>query len=197
LGTLAGLFDNTAGSGLHAIASGAGINRNVLVAVGIQAVPANNDPAFVGQFLQSGYLALGDENPVSVTIQLTNTSGYGAARQYEQPWGVLLHANAARTAANTATGLDQAAATALGGYMMYQVLAGNGTAAIKVQHAVSNVDGSFADLLTSGVITCGAGVSGVVALAKTATVNRYVRWQIALGTATSVTFALAFVRNYI
>ena len=39
--------------------------------------------------------------------------------------------------------------------------------------------------------------SGMVAISTTATVRRYLRWQISLGTATTATFALAFIRNAI
>lgn len=196
VGTLNGLFDNTATSGLHVIMKGAGVERDVMIPIGIRAAPADNDPVFIGQFQQLGYSADGDNNPVYASIPFgasMSTTGTGLA--YARPWGTLLLAKAAKTSANSATGLDQLAQTTAGGYMMYQVFAGNGTATIKVQDASTNSDGSFGDLLSSGSISCAAGVSGVVQLAKTATVKRYVRWQIALGTATSVTFALAFVRG--
>lgn len=197
MGTLNGLFDNTATSGINALMNGAGVKRTVLIGVGIQAPPANNDPAFCGQFLQTDYQAGASDNPITLSIPFANTSYQAGNLNYATPWGVLLHANAAETAANTATGLDQLAASALGGYMCYQVTAGNGTAAIKVQDASANNDGSFADLLTSGVINCAVPSAGVVALAPTAAVKRYIRFQVALGTATTVTFALAFCRSYI
>jgi hypothetical protein len=145
--------------------------------------------------MQLGYYGQPDENPVYASIPFGNV-GVGAGNlNYARPWGVLLHAKAARTAANTATGLDQLAQTLKGGFMMYHVFAGNGTAAVKVQHADTNLNGSFADLLTSGVIDCATPKSGIVQLSKSATVERYTRWQIALGTATTVTFAIAFNRN--
>ncbi len=81
---------------------------------------------------------------------------------------------------------------------MAQVLAGNGTATIKTQHAALNLDGSFADLggCTTGVVDCSSPFAGIYnTTAVTTTVNQYLRWQIVLGTATSVTFALAFVRG--
>jgi len=197
MGALNGIFDNTATSGIHALLASPAVKRTVLIAVGIQAAPANNDPAFCGQFQQGDYMIGGDDNPVTATIQFANTASGGSNLNYANPWGALIHALAAATAANSATGLDQLAASTHGGYMCYQVTAGNGTAAIKVQDAEANEDGSFGDLLSSGVITCGEGVSGIVSLAPTASVKRYVRWQIALGTATSVAFALAFCRSYI
>ena len=195
MGTLNGLFDNTATSGIHAVMKTAGGERDVLLACGIQAAPENNDPMFCGQFMQLGYSGDPDNNPVYASVPFGNISATSAALAYSNPWGVLLHAKSARTAANSSTGLDQSASSALGGYMMYQVFAGNGTATLKVQHASTNSDGSFSDLLSSGSVNCSSPLSGVVALARTATVNRYVRWQLALGTATSVTFAIGFVRG--
>lgn len=200
MGTLNGIFDNTATSGIHALANGAGVKRTVLLAAGIQAAPANNDPAFCGQFLQTDYQTGGDDNPVTASIPMANTSVLASNLNYARPWGVLLHASATETGANAAAGLDQLAASAKGAYMCYQVLgaAGSGsmTAAIKVQEASTNTDGNFADLLTTGTINMvGGGVAGIVQLAPTASVKRYVRWQIALGTATGVTFALAFIRG--
>ncbi len=81
--------------------------------------------------------------------------------------------------------------------MMYQVLAGNGTATLKVQDAATNTNPSFADLTgaTTGVITCAAGVHGFVQLGVTATVRQFLRWQIVWGGATSVSFALGFMRG--
>lgn len=195
IGTLNGLFDNTATSGLHVIMEGAGVNRNVMIPFGIQAAPANNDPVFCGKFHQLGYAGEPDNNPVYASIPFGGTANNAENAAYARPWGVLLHAKTARTAANTATGLDQTAQTTKGGFMMYQIFSRDGTVAIKVQDASTNSDGSFTDLLTSGTISGSGVTSGIVALAKTATVKRYVRWQIALGTATTVTFALAFIRG--
>lgn len=197
MGTLNGLFDNTAASGIHTILQGAGVKRTVLVAQGIQAAPANNDPAFCGQFEQKDYYAGASENPITLSIPFESISALASNLKYATPWGALLHALATRTAANNATGLDQSAQTTRGGFMCYQITAGNGTAAIKTQDASANVDGSFADLLSTGVISCASPVAGIVSLVPTATVKRYVRWQIALGTATTVTFTLAFCRSYI
>ncbi len=202
LGTLNGIFDNTASTGIHALMNGAGVERTIMVAIGIQAAPVDNDPVFCGTFLQTGYETGPDDNPITATIPFANTASGADNLYYASPWGVLLHALAARTAANTAVGLDQLAGTTKGGFMCYHVTAAAGagdmTATIKVQHSTTtNLDGSFSDLLSSGSVNCVGGMYGIVQLAPTATVGRYVRWQLALGTATSVTFALGFCRNYI
>jgi hypothetical protein len=199
-GTLNALFDNTATTGIHALLGTPPAKRNVLVAQGIQAVPAAGDPVFMGQFRQSDYITEPGATPTALTIKFASSSYDSASLAYTQPWGILLHANTAETTDNTAIGIDQLAATTDGGYMMYQVTAGagaGGTATIKIQDATTNENADFGDLLTSGSIDVGtAPISGVVALATTAAVKRFVRWQVTFGTATSVTFLLAFVRNF-
>lgn len=196
-GTLDAVFDNTVTTGIHAVLGTAGTKRTVMVCKGIQAAPAQGDPVFSGVFLQKAYQAANDSGAVTVTIPF---SGWAADAAYLQasPWGVLLNANTARTAVNSAIGVDdRGGATTTGGYMTYQVTAGNGTATILVQDAATNTDGSFAALsgATTGSINCAVVQHGIVALAAGATVRRYLRWQITLGTATSVNFVLAFNRG--
>ena len=205
-GTLNGVFDNTATTGLHVIGSAIASERVVMVPIGDKVAPAAGVPTFCGQFMQVGYNAEEDGGAVTATIPF---GGWEAASQiafpYPKSWGHLLCAKAAKTAANSSgTGVDQTgASTALGGYMCYQVFAASAaghTATITVEHSADEVDGNYAALggCTTGSVDVGtAPISGIVATtAKTTTVERYLRWQIALGTATSVTFALAFVRGF-
>jgi hypothetical protein len=203
-GTLSGYFDNTADVGLHAVASTSGVARVVSVVVGIQQEPVAGDPVFCGEFDQLNYTATG-ALPVAATVQFGGWSAASLVKSYMVPWGRLLHANAPATAAYTGGGVDWGDDSSLGGFMVYHVLtaAGSGdmTAAIKVQDSVDDVNGNYGDLLSSGTINCGSGgtavpTSGIVALANDATVKQWTRWQIALTTATSVTFVLSFVRNY-
>lgn len=196
IGTLNGYFDNTATSGLHVVANGAGVMRTVMIPIGMRAAPVNGDPVFCGQFEQQGYMQEGELNAY-VSIPFGGWSGTGSTLLYNKPWGNMIHVKGAETAVNTATGIDdRGAATTSGGYFVYQVFAGDGTATIKVQDAASNSNGSFSDLsgATSGSIDCSTVKYGIVPLGVTATVRRYLRWQIVLGTATTVTFAAAFVR---
>jgi hypothetical protein len=176
-----------------------GLSQSVLVALGMEAAPVDGVPCFGGVFSQKSYVATPSDNPISVAIAFENMHATATSSLYSQPWGTLLHASAARTAANTSVGFDNplAASTAFGGVMRYQVLAGDGgTLSIKTQDASANSDGSFTDLLTSGTINATAGTVGTVVLSPTATVKRYTRWQISLGTAATVTFVLGFFRNY-
>lgn len=198
VGELNGFFDNTATSGLHAVMNGAGVKRAVMCPIGIRAAPAQSDPVYCGEFEQLAYHGVPEGNFVTANIPFGPTDVAAATLVYAKPWGVLLHAKAAETAVNTATGVDDnGAASALGGFMAYQVFAGNGTATLKVQDAATNLDASFADLTgaTTGSLDMSAVRAGQVAIGVAATVRRYLRYQIVLGTATTVTFALAFVRG--
>ena len=201
-GELNGFFDNTATSGLHAVASGAGVKRVVMIPIGIRAAPAQGDQCFVGEFPQLSYKAVEEANYIVANIAFGNSDDEAAANAYTKPWGVLLHASGAETGVNTAIGVDDYGASppSLGGYLCYQIFSvvGTGNVTIKVQEADTNVDGSFGDLsgATSGAIAHTAiPAAGIVALGTTAAIKRYLRWQISLVTITSVTFALAFVRS--
>lgn len=202
-GTLNAVFDNTATTGLQAIMGTAGNSKNVLAAIGIRAAPANGDPCFGGQFMHSAFQPTDDGGAVTATIPFAGWASDATSLRYGLGFGQLLHANAAETGTNSSTGFDNlqsAVTTTNGGYMLYQVLASSNashTATLKVQEADTNLDGSFGDLsgATTGVITVTAGVNGIVALSPTATIKQYLRWQIVLGTATSVTFVLAFMRG--
>jgi hypothetical protein len=198
-GALNVVMDNTASTGFHTLFSASpGAKRNLMVAVGIQAAPAQGDPVFMAQPEQKDYIA--ENGGVYFNMAFDMPSITSTSLAYDIPWGSLLRPANATTAVNSSVGIDDTiagAATAFGGYMMYQVIAGNGTATIKVQHASTNSDGSFADLggCTTGSINCAIPQYGIVTTtARTTSVNRYLRWQIVLGTATSVTFALGFHR---
>lgn len=202
-GVFNAVFDNTATTGVHALASSTagGTYRNVIAAIGIQAAPAQGDPVFGGQFVQKAYQVTNDGGAVTVSIPFSGWGVAGSTLLYASPWGTLLHANSAVTAANTSSGVDNptAAATAKGGYFMYQVLASSDaahTATLSVDDSADNSSWLALSGATSGSITVTAGISGLIALGNTATVRRYLRWQISLGTATSVTFVSAFFRNY-
>lgn len=201
VGTFNGFFDNTATSGLHIVAKGAGVKRTVMVPKGIRAAPAQGDPVYAGEFTQSGYSAQDDGGFVVASIPFEDADGAAAALDYSQPWGVLLHANSAATAANAAAGVDNGDDSHFGGFLCYQLFAfaTAGSVVVKVQEADANEDASFGDLTgaTSGSIASTAiPCAGIVKLGHAATVKRYLRWQIALTDMTSITFALSFHRAY-
>ena len=207
-GTLNAVFDNTATTGLQALTQAtAGTSRNVMVPIGIRGAPADGDPVFCGQFYQDAFQVTEDNGAVTATIPYSGWSGEATTTQYAQPWGILLHAKAARTEAtgvNTAAGYlnySSMATTTAGGYFMWQVFAGNGTATLSVQDSDDWDDPADYDITvaTSGLINCAVPTSGIVA-ANTLTIREGLRWQIDFdaggGTATTVTFACAFMRSY-
>ena len=199
-GPINAFLDNDA-AGAFALA-GTGANdhgtRNVMVVMGANAAPAAGDNIFAWQFEQTSYQVEPGAGFVVANIPLGGAS-YASTLTYKKPWGFLLHAKGAETAVNTATGLDDnAAATTLGGMFIYHIFTSNGTVTVKAQDAATNSDGSFADITsaTSGSVDASAAPKhGMIALGTTSTIRRYTRWQIVLGTATTVTFASALIRN--
>lgn len=192
VGPISSVMDNTT-AGMHATFNGSG-TRLVTVALGFDGVPAPGDPVFAAEFEQLGYKGdVGEDVPVTLNFA---PSAAAATLLYDNVWGVLLHESSAETAANDqAADHDHGASTALGGYMAYHLLSSDGTCTLKVQDADANLDGSFSDLTSSGEIDASVTpVAAIVALGKTATVERYIRWQIALGTATTATFVISFHR---
>lgn len=195
--SLNAFLDNTATSGLHVVANGAGVSRKVLIAQGIRAAPAAGDPAFIGEFEQLGYTVTPEMGGYAVAnLPFGDAPATAGHLAYKKPWGHLLHAKGAETGANTATGgLNNGAASALGGYLCFQVFAGDGTATISIDDSADDSNYSALSGATSGEIDFSTPTAGIVALGTGATVRQYLRWQLALNSATTVTFALAFVRG--
>lgn len=196
-GALNAFLDNDA-AGLFA--NKAQGTQNLMIALGVNAAPAAGDPIFAWKFEDVGYKVEQGAGFVAANVPFGGAS-YSSTLTYRKPWGFLLHAKAVRTAVNASTGVDDnGASSALGGIFVYHLFSSNGTVTLKAQHAATNSDGSFADLTgaTSGSINASVTPqSGMVALSTTLAVNRYLRWQIVLGTATTCTFALGFIRNNI
>lgn len=195
LGTLNGVFDNTATSGLHVVANSAGVKRTVTTAIGVRAAPAQGDAVFCGQWVQGAYQGAEDGGAVTATLPFENWASDASTLLYSRAWGRLLHASGAETAANSATGgVDTAASASFGGFFVYHVLAGDGTATLSVDDSADDSTYNALSGATSGAIDCSTPTSGLIALGRTATVRRYLRWQLALDTASTVTFVSAFVK---
>jgi hypothetical protein len=79
--------------------------------------------------------------------------------------------------------------------MMYQVFgASTGTVTLKIEDSTGG--GSFSALASSGELTqTSTGQSGIIALGPTVTVDTELRFQVDFNSATTTTFALAFVRG--
>lgn len=196
-GGLNGFLDNDAAGKFNTVSSGGG-TRTVMLPMGVNAAPAAGNPVFAWKFEQNSYNAEPGGGFFASNLTFGEAS-YAGVLTYSKPWGVLLHAKAARTAVNSSAGIDDyGAQTTAGGVFAYQLFSSDGTVTLKVQDASTNSDGSFGDLsgATSGSITAASSPkSGMVALSTTATVKRYLRWQLAFGTATTATFAIAFIRG--
>lgn len=201
-GTLNGLFDNTATSGLHTVESAAaGGSKTVTIAIGDLAAPAIGDPTFNGVFALNSYrYEPGGESQVSAAMLEFGSPHQPTGMKYSKPWGVLLHDNSAETAANSTTGegVNNGAASSGGGFLVYHIFSVTGTGNVTISIDDSADDTTYGALsgATSGAIAHTAvPCAGVVQLATNATVKQYLRWQIALDTITACTFALSFVRG--
>lgn len=197
VGTLNGVFDNTATSGLHVLASVIAA-RNVCVLIGGESAPAAGCPAFAGKFNQLAYpVEFGNVEPTG-SIQFGKTPVTNLLN-YIKPWGVCLQPGDSQTGANSATGVDDnGAATTAGGYLAYQILSitGSGTATISIDDSANNSTWLALSGATTGAISnTSAPTSGVVQLGTTATVRRYLRWQLSLSGSTACSFVLTFVRG--
>lgn len=196
-GALNAVLDNDA-AGLFALAKAASGTRNLLFAIGRNAPPAAGDPCFAWQFEQVNYSVEQGNGFVSANVPFGGAS-YASTLTYKKPWGFLLHASGAETAVNTATGQDDnAGPSSLGGIFIYHLLASNGTVTLKAQDAATNSNVSFTDLTgaTSGSIDASVSPKhGMAALGTTAAIQRYTRWQLVFGTATTATFVMALIRN--
>ena len=197
-GPLNAFLSHSATTGIHEVFDDGTNTVDVMIAFGSLAVPAAGDPVFAWTMRQGGYTADGAEGVVGVNIPFPNAD-YSTVKGYHSPFGLLVHAKGAETAANTAVAtIDNAASSANGGIFAYQLFSSNGTVTLKLQEADTNLNANFADLTgaTSGIIDASVTpASGMVTLSTTATVKRYIRWQLAFGTATTATFALAFIRG--
>jgi len=194
---LKGVLDPTALTGLHArLNTGTGALK-IMHLVGMRAAPVAGDPVFCGVFQQGDYKEVDEDGFSAVTIKIGDWD-VNSLINYANPWGILLHANGAETGANTGSGIDCIAATSKGGWLMYQVFAANApgaTATLSVDDSANGSDWLALLDATTGSIDVGtAPVAGIIATHTDHTIRQYLRWQLALGSATSVTFALTYMR---
>lgn len=196
-GPLNAFLSPSSGSGLYEISESGIGTFNVMVAFGSSAVPAVGNPVFAWTMEQGEFSVSGD-GVVGANISFPDAS-YSSPAGYDLPFGLLAHAKGAETAANTAVAtIDEGASTTKGGIFVYQLFSSDGTVTLSLDEADTNTNPNFAALTgaTSGSITAAvAPKSGMVVLSTTATVKRFIRWQMAKGTASTATFALAFIRG--
>jgi hypothetical protein len=201
-GPLNVFLDNDAAGAYVNFGSGANDHgtRTYTAVMGANAAPVAGDPMFAWKFEQTYYYPEQGSGFVVANVNFGGAS-YASTLTYKKPWGVVLQPKATVAAVNSAVGIDDnGAATALGGVFVYHLFSSDGTLTLKVQDAATNSDGNFSDLTdaTSGSITAASSPKhGMVAIGTTATVRRYLRPQIAFGTATTCVYFSAFIRNHI
>lgn len=196
--TLTGVFDADTSLSLKSLFSAGDALKHVMVAIGDKATPAAGVPCYATELRQKPYQAVGD-GAMAATVEFAGWDTSAATLLYGNPLGVLVHADGAETGVNAGTGIDNdtAGATTKGGYMAYQLFSSDGTVNLKIDDSANNsaftaLSGAATGLIDASVTPA----AGIIALGTTATVRRYLRWQLALGTASTATFALAFVRNF-
>ena len=195
-GAYSAFLDNDA-AGLFNLANTGQGTQLFTVAIGANAAPVQGDNVFAWQFEQTAYNVEQGSGFVVVTVPFGGAS-YASALHYSKPWGRLLHAKGIETDINSAVGIDDGASSSKGGIFVYHLLSSDGTVTLKAQHADTNLDGSFTDITgaTSGSINASlAPKYGMVELSTTASIKRYLRWQISFGTATGISFVAAFIRG--
>jgi len=196
-GPVNGFLAPSATTGFHERLSGGNAIMDFMVAFGDSGLPEVGDPVFAWKMQQAGYMSESG-GVMAVNVTLSN-SAKTASITYDNPFGFLAHAKGAETAVNTGVAvIDAGASTTKGGVFVYQLFSSNGTVTLSLDEASTNTNPNFAALTgaTSGSINASVTPkSGFVALSKTATVKRYIRWQLAFGTATTATFACAFLRS--
>lgn len=196
IGPLNFLFDNTASLGVHTVFNTLS-SRTMSVALGMIAAPAEDGECFAGEFQQIDYKAQG-EGMVTASMEFMNDVEGGttvAARLYSEPWGKIIHAKGAETGVNAGSNdTDFGSQTLKGGYMVSQMFSSNGTATLSIDDSTNDSDWVS---LVSGTEQDASSTpkSEMVALATNATVDQYLRWQLALNTATTVTFFISFHRG--
>lgn len=199
-GPINGVFDNTATTGLHAIEdAGKGARQMLMHVRGVQAAPAIGDDTFCAPMILTAYKATHGNGISTVTMTYGGPdASYGLA--YDEFYGALLHPWGSETGANSAnTNYDDGAETTAGGWLMYQIysITGSGTVTVSIDDSANGTTWAALSGATSGAIaTASAPTAGIVQLSATATVRRYLRWQLALGgSASACTFGLAFMRG--
>ncbi len=197
VGALNCILDNDADGAFANYSTNTG-EVNVAFAIGTTAAPAAGDPAFCWKVKQTGYNSEGGSGFVMANIPFGGSSSEGVLT-YDKPWGSILHPKGAETAVNSSTGIDDlGSSSTAGGIFVYHLFTSNGTVTLKAQDAATNTDVSFSDITgaTSGSIDASSNpASGLVALSTSLSVERYLRWQLTLGTATTATFFSAFIRG--
>jgi hypothetical protein len=198
-GPINATFDNTATSGMHVLHATPGGQDYVCVAIGTNAAPAAGDPFFAWYMYQKSYTMNQGSGFLSANLDYEPSTGFVT---YGKPWGNIILPLTAKTAANAANnGVDGVAGTSAGGIFYYHATGGDDTS-ITLTLEDSDDNGStdaWAAVTgaTSGAINpTTAPVAGMVNLATTTAIKRYVRWQLDItGGSTAVSLFYGLIRG--
>ena len=198
IGTLNTIFDNTAVTGSQIVLKTIGGKRVVSTAIGMGAAPVSGDPVFAGEFEQKDFKAT-PEGMVTASIEF-EPSARATSLLYARPWGNVIHAKGAETAANTGESdhENEAGQTTAGGFMVWHLFSADGTGTVTMSIEDDQAtDGAYTSLVSSGAIDASTDpIAGVVPLGLGVTVDTFLRWQIAFGgNTTTATFFLSFHRG--
>jgi len=208
-GPLNAVLDNdgtTYPAGLWDTFKGAGTPHVVTVAIGTLAAPAQGDPVFSWTLDETSFQM--NEGTGFMSINLSLDQAALITSLYNDPFGYVLHPKGAETGANSGNNvisMGQGAQTDLGGLFVYHLFtaSGGGGAGTATLSMDGSADGSTSWLATTGATspalvtgnTVTVPQAGIIQLGSTAAVRRYLRWQLALVTATSATFFAGFIRK--
>ena len=198
-GVFNGVMQSTTDSGVEVSRiQTAGVTRDIMIPIGIRAAPAAGDPVYVCKASHGGLHVVEDAGAMAINATF---GGWDVSDlpSYTSPWGVLVHALGAETAANTGDGVNNGWTTTTGGMFAYQVTSVTREEAtnmvIKLQSCAS-ADGDFADVTGATVTIETTDVTaGIIQVASSVTVYQYVRWQAVVTGVISVTFAMAWIPN--
>ena len=198
IGTLNTIFDDTASTGSLAVLKTIGGKRVVSAPIGMGAAPVSGDPCFAGEFEQKDFKTNG-EGMLTASIEF-EPSARATSLLYAKPWGNVIHAKGAETAANTGESDHENTdgQTTAGGFMVWQLFSADGTGTVTMSiEDDAATDGSYTSLVSSGAIDAATDpIAGVVPLGLTVTVEAFTRWQVAFGgNTTTATFFLSFHRG--
>jgi hypothetical protein len=168
--------------------------KYIAIAYGQEAEPAIGDQMFAAYILTTGPTVEHADDFVSMNMPI---AGAAPGATYDKPFGTVIHADATRTATNTAKpGVDNLAASLVGGVFVYHLFSSDGLVTLKLQDCAT-ANGTYVDVVgaTSGSIDATSSPKyGHVELSHTLTIKEYVRWQIVFDVGTTATFLLGLIR---
>jgi hypothetical protein len=190
-----GVLQATIDSGMELSAiQTAGVQRDIMIPIGIRAAPAAGDPCYCCKATHSGFTVMEDGGAMMVNATFGSWDASDTVI-YPIPWGQIIVAKSTITVTTTSAAVLGTSCT--GGYMMYQVFSGSsGRWTIKLQDSVD--DNVYADIegLTVMIADASSPTAGIVqTTATTNTVDNYIKCVMTEDSAGTIILAVALVRD--